>query len=157
MKGKAGMNRRAFLGALGGAAVAPLLPAGAMAAPGAAGVSLSTSTGGYVYGLAVLRARMAGSMTAGELARTAPVSLEQASNMLRYMGKSGILRPGATPGTWEAVKPILRSHSGLRKARAATRRTGGQAGRAECRHWTPPDLRAFRARVRQIAELAGAA
>lgn len=139
-----GMNRRGFLGALGGAAVTPLLPGGAVAAAGSASVSLSAATGRYVYGLAVLRARMMPSITPADLARAAPVSTEQAAGLLRQMAKSGIVRPGALPGTWAAVRPIPRSYGAVRTGGAAAARQHQARAARVARRRAPPNQRPAR-------------
>ena len=110
------MKRRSFLGLLGAAVAAPVLPASA--APVA-------SYNRYIYGLAVFHARTRAHVSARGIAFRLKVSLSEAEAMIAEMSEAGLVRPIAGPGgSVRAVSNILRPDTwGLDRAARSVRST----------------------------------
>ncbi len=121
------MKRRGFLGLLGGAIAAPLLPS-------VGGAATVTSYNRYTYGLAVFHARTRAHISARGLSHCLKVSVPQAEAMIAEMSSSGMVRPifGAPGGHVRAVSNILKPdmwglERSARQARARTRRARFEA------------------------------
>lgn len=113
------MRRRNFLGLLGAAIAAPVLP---FAAPTAPAVVYSRSS----YGLAVLHARTRPHVSARGLAHCLKLPKSQASAMMTEMIRNNLISPikGAVDGSMRATSNILMSDPwGLQKTAAARKIT----------------------------------
>ena len=96
------MKRRGFIGMLGAAAVAPMLPAAA--APAA-----TATYNRYMFGLAVFHARTRAHVSAAGIAFRLKVTTAQAEAMIAEMTRKGMVTPiMGSPGKLRAVSNIVK-------------------------------------------------
>ncbi len=113
------LKRRNFFGMLGAAAVAPMIPVRAAAAPAAVVYNR------YMYGLAVFHARTKASLSTGDLMAKLRVSAVQAEAMMGEMTASGIVQPIAQSavGAVRAINPTIQRSYDPSAKRLATKIT----------------------------------
>jgi len=147
------LKRRGFLGLLGGAIVAPLMPTASLGAASKAAYPLSA------LHAAIFQAKTRVNFSVHSLAQKLGLELAQAEQIMLDMSKRGILGPmqGSTQaGRWARSRVWRHPAPGATAGQAASRNTGASNSKTKAVQNTPmADLRPFLSHLYQLCQSQG--